>query len=995
MKKTILIIVLAALCLNFRAQAQNNTRPPNRNIIGKVIDEQGNPLTGATVKVKDGNNGVITDKDGNFNISHSGIKVLLLVSFVGYQTVEVPYDTNQPQQLIISLKADANSLNEVQVIGYGTTTKKLNTGSVSTITSAEIEKEPVTNVLSALSGRMPGVYVQTTNGLPGGNINIQIRGDGSIAAGTNPLYIIDGVPFESSIISPGSVISLGNLAGAVSPLNSINPTDIESITVLKDADATSIYGSRGTNGVVLITTKKGKSGQTKANINFSSGFNESANFPQLLGIDDYLKIRKEAFANDGLTPSSDPTSAGYAPDLTVWSQTQNTNWAKYLFGNKASFNDLQANMNGGNELTTFSTSANFHQEGNVISKSAEYTRGGIHFNLRHLSSDKKFELQLTNSLTLDNNSSPTLQDASSPLLLPPNFPLTDGNGQLYWGGVNPLAEMNATSNTKTDYIVTNLILRYNITNDLKITVSSGYNKINIDQVQLFPLSSLYPGSVNYAQYGENSNQSFITEPQLNYFKKIGKSEITFLLGATYQDEVTQSQFLEGSNYSNEGLMNNIASAASIDSRSNNYTNYKYLSAFSRLTYNLMGKYVLNATIRRDGSSRFGEGNRFGNFGSIGGAWIFSEEKWLKARFPALSFGKLRASYGTTGNDQIPDYQYLSTYGSQGRTYQGTATLTPTRIENADFHWETTRKMDLGAELGFFDNRLLLNADYYRNRSDDQLVQYALPSITGFASYQANLPAVVQNTGLEFELTTVNIKNSQFNWTTSFNITLPKNKLVSFENFASSSYAQTLQIGYDITRISGLKFLGVDPKTGIPEYADQNGQPSDNPYFYNTIGKQTPDFYGGISNTISYKNFTLDILFQFARQMSLGGVAYTPGVESNIYAYMLNVWQKPGDITNIPKASTISDFYYPYSSANYFTATYARLKNLSLSYSLPERFAKRIKAERVSVYLRGQNILTFWNNRNALIDPESGTESAQSTLNIPPGKTFVAGVDITF
>jgi hypothetical protein len=414
-----------------------------------------------------------------------------------------------------------------------------------------------------------------------------------------------------------------------------------------------------------------------------------------------------------------------------------------------------------------------------------------------------------------------------------------------------------------------------------------------------------------------------------------------------------------------------------------------------MTYNFMGKYILNATIRRDGSSRFGEGNRFGNFGSIGGAWIFSEEKWLKERFPVLSFGKLRASYGTTGNDQITDYQYLSTYGSQGRTYEGTATLTPTRIANADFHWETTRKMELAAELEFFSNRVLLNVNYYRNRSQDQLVQYALPVITGFSSYQANLPAVVQNTGFEFELTTINIKKSQFNWTTSFNITLPKNKLVSFENFSTSSYAQTLAIGYDATRISGLRFLNVDPQTGVPVYADQNGQPSTDPYFYNTIGKQTPDFYGGLSNTVSYKNFTLDIMFQFARQMSSGGVAYTPGVQSNVYAYMLDRWQKPGDITNIPKASTISDFYYPYSSANYFTATYARLKNLSLTYSLPDRFAKRIRAERVSAYLRGQNILTFWNNKNALIDPESGTLSAQSTLNVPPGKTFVAGLNITF
>lgn len=983
MKKTTLTIVLATLCFYFKANAQNITR-----LGGQVISSAGNhPVAGATIKIKNTKVSTVTNQAGEFEIASPISQGQLTITYTGMQTTEINFSQSEDNIKVI-LKDEENSLNEIQIIGYGQTTKRLNTGSISSISTKQIEQQPVTNILSALSGQMPGVFVQTTNGLPGGNINIQIRGKGSIAAGTNPLYIIDGVPFESTIIG-SSAIETGNLSGAISPLNSLNPSDIEGITVLKDADATAIYGSRGANGVVLITTKKGKAGSTRTDITITRGFNQSANLPRLLTLQEYLQIRKEAFVNDNIVPN--PNNA---PDLLTWDQSKSTNWPKSLFGQTAAVTDLQAGLSGGSANTNFNASANFHQEGNVVSDRAIYTRGGVYLNLRHQSENKRLELVLSNALVLDKNNSPNLQNASSGILLPPNFPLMDVNGQYFWRRSNPLAERNATTRARTNNIISNLTLSYVLHPDLKFKASAGYNKIDINQVQLFPLNSLFPGSVNYTQLGQNSSQSFILEPQLNYNKKLGSGEFSLLLGGTYQDRVMESMYLKASNFSNEELMENLASAGMIEYPENSHTRYKYVSVFGRATYNLRNKYILNFTIRRDGSSRFGKENRFGNFGSVGTAWLFSEENWLKEHIPILSYGKLRASFGTTGNDQISDYQFLSTYSSSGYNYQGNSTLSPARIDNTDFHWETTRKLELAIELGFWSDRLLLNVNRYLTRSNDQLVQYSLPQITGFASYQANLPAVIQNTGWEFELNTTNLHNKDLNWKTRFNITIPKNKLVSFENFENSSYAQTLAIGYDITRIYGYHFLGVDPKTGAASYSDINGTPSTEPYYFSTIGKQTPDFYGGLGNTFSYKNFTLDLFLQFAKQMSVGGLQSGPGALVNNYAFTKDRWQKTGDASQVPKASTIDDFYYIYSSANYFDASYIRLKNLALGYTLPEKFLKRIKIQKINLVLKAQNLITFWNNNSPLADPESGALSAFKR-NIPPVKSFTAGLQLTF
>jgi TonB-linked SusC/RagA family outer membrane protein len=448
-------------------------------VTGKVTDTVGSPLIGATVRIKGNSKIALTDSEGKFTINaKDGDEIE--ISYIGYESSFLKIKTGQAF-VEISMHKLPSKLNEVQVIGYGKTTKRLNTGSVSTISAADIEKQPVTNLLSALSGRASGVFVQTTNGLPGGNVNIQIRGKGSVNAGTTPLCIIDDVPFSSGIggnfTSASGALSSGSVNGPVSPFNSLNPDDIESISILKDADATSIYGSRGSNGVVLITTKKGRIGKTKLDITVSQGINKAAELPRLLNLQQYLQIRHEAYANDGLTSSADPNSENYAPDLTVWDPKKSTDWPQYLLGGTGHVSDAQATVSGGNEGTIFAISGSFHTETNYLLGDNLYTRGGIHYNLQHTSADKKFLIQFSGSMVLDNNQLANPPDISSEILLPPNYPLFDSSANYNWFDINPLAETKATSKATTDNLINNLVLSYKLLPGLSLKTSAGYNEL--------------------------------------------------------------------------------------------------------------------------------------------------------------------------------------------------------------------------------------------------------------------------------------------------------------------------------------------------------------------------------------------------------------------------------------------------------------------------------------------------------------------------------------
>lgn len=988
------LLIFITLWLSAVAYCQQTT------VKGTVqSDETHTPLVGATISIAGTSISTTTDQEGKFELFSPKPEGTLHIKFIGYISQDVKFEGDC--SLTVQLVDDQNTVEEVQVIGYGETTRRFNTGSVVSVSSKEIEKQPVTNVLSALSGRMPGVFVQTTNGLPGGNINIQIRGTGSIQAGTNPLYIIDGVPYDGEPVNQGGSISASSIVGSINPLNILNPNDIENITVLKDADATAIYGSRGSNGVVLIKTKKGHVGRTSISVNINHGFSTVTNSPNLLNLDNYLELRKEAFANDERVPSADPASPDYAPDLTVWSQTKSTDWYNYVYGNTANLSSGQLSVSGGNNHTNFNVSGNLKKEGTILPGSNKYNRGGFQSRINHSSTNNRFKINLSTIYNMDKTDIENpANTANSMFLLPPNYPIISQDGSYNWlAGTNIEAELLSTGHSINHNFVSNILLDYTFPMGLELKVSGGYNRRTTSQSQIFPTRSLYPGTINYSMFGENMSASYIVEPRAEYRKEFAGSKIQVLFGGTYQTSTTESLFLKASNFSNESLMRNLGSAGTIDARTNNFIEYKYVSVFGRIIYNILDRYILNATVRRDGSSRFGPANRFGNFYSVGGAWLFSEEGWLGGGNGFLSFGKLRASYGLTGNDQIPDYQYLSTYQTRGSdTYQMVGILQPSRIFNSQFHWEVTRKLEIATELGFLDNRFLLTVNHYRNRSDNQLVSYPLPRITGFANYQANLPAVVENTGWEFEVDTRIRETSNFLWTITANFTLPRNKLISFDNIENSSYANTHRIGYDITRISGYQLAGVDRETGLAQFTDETGQVSDAPYRYHSLGKRTPDFYGGIGTQFSYKRIQLSIFGQFAKQSHFGNLTFNQfGSQGlNSYGIMTERWRNSGDKSEIPRVSSQyrSDaFQFGQSSGNFFNVPYFRLKNLSLSYSLSNAISNTLGAQVIRLSLDAQNLFTLWNKETPLLDPETGA-NAGAIAAVAPVKSLLLGINLS-
>jgi len=694
--------ILTIMCLEARAQ-----RAELFTVTGKVISAaDGRVLEGATVTLQNNEIVTLTDQKGMFQTNTLEPTGSLIISFTGYEKQIVSFDESN-YILTVRMEPANGSLDEVVVIGYGQTSKRLNTGSVSTVSAKEIAQQPVTNALSALSGRMPGVFVQTTNGLPGGNINIQIRGQGSMIAGNDPLYIIDGVPFDNTPVETSTGrLANGAMSGAQSPLNLINPNDIEQISVLKDADATSIYGSRGSNGVVLITTKKGKVGATTAALNLQQGFSRVAALPDILSLSEYLMVRREAFTNDGVEPSADPSSPYYAPDLMVWDTTRSTNWAKLLYGNTGNQTAASARISGGNDLYTFNINGNLRRESTFLIGKDEYWRGTLTSQFQQFSKNKRFLIKMRNVISMDNaNIANPVNTVSFGYLKPPNQPIFDESGNYSWeNGDNPLASAEARSKTKSVLYNGNLSLQYAFANGLAAKASMGYNRQTPKYIRAFPTRSLYPGSSSYAYFGDQYNETLIVEPQLTYSKSVGASAFDALVGITYQDRMAEGTTTEVGSFSHDGLIEDMASGT-VNARNTTYKHYRYGSVFGRVTYNYRNTYLVNGTIRRDGSSKFGPENRFGLFGSVGAGWVFSNERWFKRVLPILSFGKIRASYGTTGNDQIPDYEYLSLYRSGGTPYQDVIGLGPARIANAQFHWETTRKMEMALEVAFFNGRI--------------------------------------------------------------------------------------------------------------------------------------------------------------------------------------------------------------------------------------------------------------------------------------------------
>lgn len=963
-------------------------------ISGTIRDFYGVPLTNTNIVIEGTSHGTSSDINGKYRIAVTE-GATLCFSFVGYKTIKVKVGSNAT--IDVALLPDMGALDTVVVnAGYWQVKKKEETGNISRISHEEIAGQPVANLLSAMQGRVPGIYIKQQTGITGGNFKINIHGTNSIRAqGNEPLYIIDGVPFISNSLS--NIETSGELYVGASPLMGLNPNDIKSIEILKDADATAIYGSRGANGVILIsTTEKQLINHpdrtfSHIDVSFYQGISKVTTLPELLPTKDYLTMRSEAFTNDG----KEPQDSDYDINGT-WNQSSNRNWLKLLIGNEAYIRDAYVSIAEQKSLTSFRLSSGYHQETLPFPGRNVDWRVSHHIDFQNISLNQKLRTDFTINYSV--NSSDFIKRDLTEIggILAPNAPAPyDKNGILNWENStwdNPYRYLNTSFEAFTNTFITNMQVSYNFFEGLSAKWNIGYTNIQRDASTLTPKSFYKPterdDKEHQSIFTDAGFHNWIVEPQLSWTGTIGNGNLEVLVGGSALDQTEKQQLTTASGFPNETVMKDLGSADETET-SGSTTNYRYVAAFGRINYKFNHKFLFNITGRRDGSSRFGPGKQFANFGAIGMAWIFSNEGFIQSSLPFLSFGKIRASYGTTGNDQIGDYEYLATYGPS-RQYGDIKGFVPQRLGNADFAWESTRKLELGIKTGFLQDRIDFSITYFHNSSNNQLIGYPLPSVAGFNSIQGNYPAQIRNKGWEIEVG-ANLRNTSVLWNTFFNITIPNNELIAFPNLEDTEYANKLVIGKSLDIQKTYHYLGVDPSTGLYKIEDVN-----NDGFYTDPDKVIPSFlgqkfFGGLDNRIQYKGIELAILFQFVKQT---GRSYQfrqnmPGLFLNQEKEVLNRWQKEGDITNVQKFGVESDKTYELfreSNASIVDASFLRLKNVSLSYNLPRQLIEKMKMQNARLFLRAQNLFTW--TRYKGLDPEWGE-------NLPPMKVVAAGAHITF
>ena len=934
-----------------------------------------------------------------------------MISHVGFENQEIVV---KGEGIFVSMKPSTSPLDEVQVIAYGTTTKRLNTGNTVTIKAEDIEKQPVMNVLDVLSGLVTGLQITQQNGLPGSNYKVELRGQNSLLNSGTPLYIIDGVPFNGSSynqVGGGAMNSLGKLqiinnsseAGplGLSPLNSISPTDIESIDVLKDADATAIYGSRAANGVILITTKRGKAGTTRISANLYSGNTFLSKVPKYLSTQQYLAGRRELLRNDGVAPSL----GDY--DLNgTWDPLRDYNLANEMVKSSGT-TSAYLSISGGSNQTQYMISSNFGTVRPPYDGDFSDRRLSTNFNVSSTAFNNKFKIGLNGTYSLDNNTLPGMSTFSN-LNLPPNYPaFHKEDGTLNWWGTgasNPYASLLNDYNAKTKMLNANLSLGYKLLSNLDLSARFGYTNSEFKELRINPLigmNPLLPNNFSTALWGQNSNNSWIFEPSIDYKVQTGFGNLSALVGATIQENFLEGETTAGYNFLTDAALQNIA-AATQTLLGNSYTKYHYAAVFGRLNYQLNNRYIINLTGRRDGSSRFAPAKRLANFGAVGMAWIFSEEKLIKNNLPFLSFGKLRGSYGLTGNDGIGDYRYLSTYTINANKYYNQPSLFPTRLFSTDYSWESNKKLEVAFELGFLKDRIIFSTSRFRNRSSNQLVNMTMAPTAGINQVQANLAALVQNVGWEFEMKTRNFEKGKFSWSTNINLTSSTNKLLDFPGLAGSSYKDIFVIGESLNIQKMYRSAGVDPLTGLYLFQKADGSLaswglSRNPDMLEKRNTN-PDYYGMVTNNIRYDNWSLYFTFRFVKQVgknvlfSSGSAPFATLVNLPDFFLEQNHWQKPGDISQMQKYSNVGFASSAYSTAGnsdmaYTDASFVRLKTVSLSYALPKSWAEKVHIGSMNVYCNAQNLFTLTNYYG--FDPET------QGSNLPPMRTIVWGIQLTF
>lgn len=924
-------------------------------IHGNVKNTDGMPIPGVNVQLAGTTLGTTTDFEGDFQLVVQA-QDSLVVSYMGYVSQQLPVGTQTEFEII--LQEDEQSLGELVInAGYYTTTERERTGNIAKVTAEEIELQPLVSPLQALQGRMAGVEITPNSDVPGAAPTIRIRGQNSLRSeGNYPLYIVDGMPLNSTPVTTNSQLSFSGL----DPLSTLDLTNIKSIEVLKDADATAIYGSRGANGVVLITTKKG-GGRAKLHAQYYMGVGQVPNHLELLGTSPYLALREQAFANDGV----EPTEAN-AYDLLLWDRNRETDWQEVFLGGQAPITHASLSAEGGNTQTHYRLHGALHHQGSIYPVAMDYQKLTAGLQVGHRSKDEKLQLEVGVNYGRDANEllGGEVNFRSLAFDLPPNAPALFEDGELSWeayaaaGLDHPLEGYYNRAQVTASQWRGHMQVGYRLWEDLRISTNLGYTEYHSEELIKLPKRSYAPNSnaQHHSITTDNRRSSWLVEPQLDYQHTWGKLKVQALVGGTLQHQEEASRSLEGQGYVAEALIGNLGAAEQLLPAQTREGEYRYMAGFARLGLQWDDRYYLNLTGRRDGSSRFGPGKRFANFGAVGAAWIFSEASFFKEQLDWLSLVKLRGSYGSTGNDQIGDYGYLDAYAASA----GAGGLVPIALANADYSWEVNKKLEAGVQLGFWSDRMLLGVSWYRNRSSNQLVGYPLPSMTGFTQVQANLGATVENRGWEVEFSVSPFTKGKLRWRSAFNLTLPRNELVRYPGLESSAYAHTYRVGEPLNIAWLYRFEGLDPETGLYSVADVDGDSSYGVADRVVVQDRTRSYYGGWQNHLSYEGISLDFLWEFARQEGSFATLFRAGFAEAQVAGVASVLEG-GSPYQTPSQSLAASQAYGRVIASDFvveTASYVRLKTLRLGYQVPAKFTQAWGMAQVNVFMAGQNLWTL-------------------------------------
>lgn len=975
------------------------------SVTGKVTDAKtGEPIPNVSIQVKGSTTGTSTDVNGAFklNVPANGV---LAVSSLGYNKQEVAVTGSLVN---IQLEASGSTkLEEVVVVGYGTKIKKDVISSISKVGSKEFANLPLPSFEQALQGRSAGVFINSGSGKLGQGLNIRVRGISSISANQQPFVVVDGVPVLSQ--------ALGTNTEPDNPLATINPDDIESIEVLKDAASSAIYGSRASNGVLLITTKSGKQGKTKINAGILYGWSEATRKAKFLNAAQYRELFDTAakhYRDDYLDPSSEyPLVAAdefsYETGTDDWNSKNDVNWANQAF-QQGYVRQYNLSVAGGDAKTKFLVSASYNDQKGIILAN-RLTRGNFRLNIDH-TINSVFKIGTNISLNkTDNYSVPSDNAFSNPLQLnaiPPVQPLRDSNGlynnaTIYYNNLIEREGNNQTLN-KTYRSISNAYGEITFNRHLRFRSQIGIDWNNLQENQFLGRRTL-DGAPNGYSYSNQVTASVLTSTNtLNYNNTFGDNHsLDALAGIEYQKGQTSGAGVTGLAFPNDRFTK-IASAAIISAGSSTETGFRFLSYFARANYKFKDRYLIGASFRIDGSSRFGADQRYGAFPSVSAGWIISEESFLK-NSDVISFLKLRTSYGLTGNAEIGNFGARSLY--QAAAYASVSGLVTSQIGDKNLKWETTDQFDAGLDFGFFKNRISGEVDFFTKKTKDLLLNVPTPATNGYTFITKNV-GDMENKGIEVVVNGT-ILQGTFGWTTSVNISTYRNKVTRLVAPVSPSGRTLgrLAVGAPFGQFYGRKYMGVDPANGDALYLAADGKSTTNDYgaaIDTVLGNPNPDFYGGWNNHFKYKSFDLDVQCQFVKGGDLYNIA---GIfQSNNGNYFdnqtidqYNFWRKPGDITNIPQPRLYTSNGDGKSSRWVQDGSYFRVKSINFGYNFSRSVLSSLKVESARIYVSANNLFTF--TKYTGYDPEVNTQFI-GNVNLghdfytpPQARTISVGINV--